>query len=156
MPSCQRREGDGEQDVVAPFRYHAVEASPPEEDGFPLSPNSCLSDAVMCRDDTSHYLRLQSTNQEIPRTPGGTPSISSRESRPGAPEARGPSKEANNDGKLRQGALTAELSTLDEGTQGGAGSRAGAGLGGPTESMIQLALRRKFANTRKSLLPDRR
>ena len=38
----------------------------------------------------------------------------------------------------------------------GGGGGGDGGIGGPTASMLELALRRKFANTRQSLLQDRR
>lgn len=92
--------------------------------------------------------------QEIPRTPGGTPSLSSR---------FGTSTSQQGKGQFRQGVLsvaagapTAEISAKDETDQGKEAQASAQNQGGPTNSMIQLALRRKFANTRQSLLQDRR
>ena len=100
--------------------------------------------------------------QSVPRTPGGTPSVLSASSMSHV-RAAGGVERGSQEGR-RDGA-TSSSSGVGDGGIGRVGSSeshvgssggGGGGIGGPTASMLEFALRRKFANTRQSILQDRR
>jgi hypothetical protein len=95
--------------------------------------------------------------QSVPRTPGGTPSMTGPHASSTRLE-RGAGGVEHWQGKQKEGRGQEEAAGGGGGggSSSGVGGAGGGGIGGPTASMLQLALRRKFANTRQSLLPDRR
>ena len=114
----------------------------------------------------NHNMPMPKMNgQAMPRTPGGTPicgnptllrasSFSPTGSASAVTAAASEVENIGGDGggKKKVVVHTDITSSVEDGnTAVGCEDRAG-----PTESMIALALRRKFANTRRSLLPDRR
>lgn len=95
--------------------------------------------------------------QSVPRTPGGTPSMTGPHTS-STSLVRGAGGLEHWQGKQQEGRGEGEAAGGGGGSSSrrGGGGAGGGGIGGPTASMLQLALRRKFANTRQSLLPDRR
>ena len=111
----------------------------------------------ICVHGNDAVMRCLILAQSVPRTPGGTPSMTG----PHASSARlerGAGGVEHWQGRQQEGRGQGEAAGGGGGggSSGGGGGAGGGGIGGPMASMLQLALRRKFANTRQSLLPDRR